>query len=348
MSIFHDHKQLLDSMTTAVFCVRTTGTFSYLNPAAENIFERSAHRLLETQLHQAFAIDAPRFWQAISNGDTLTLRDTVVSLLCSRQSLECDIHINQLSSGESLLELHPKSSPMLGKDSSTSATQDQMLELVRGMAHEIKNPLGGIRGAAQLLERQLNNEALSEYTGIIIEESDRLRDLIDRMLGPKHRPKFAPMNLHEVAERAARLVRHQYSNIEIIRDYDPSLPLVNGDGNLLIQAALNLVNNAAQAIKSQDSGRITIKTRVARKHVINNKVCRLVALLSITDNGPGIPKELLTRIFLPMFSGRPDGFGLGLPISQSIAQLHRGTIEVSSEVGRTKFTILLPIEEHTL
>jgi len=348
MTTFPDHKQLLDSMTTAVFAVHANGLFSYLNPAAENIFERSAKRLIETPLKQSLDIDAPKFWHAIQNRDTLTLRDTSVDLINGRRSIRCDIHINQLESGHSLLELHPINNPILHGDSATNATQDQMLELVRGMAHEIKNPLGGVRGAAQLLERQLEDEELTEYTSIIIEESDRLRDLIDRMLGPKHRPKFTSMNLHEVAERAARLVRHQFSNIEIIRDYDPSLPYIYGDGNLLIQAALNLVNNAAQAIHKQDNGRITIKTRVARQQLINDKVCRLAALLSITDNGPGIEQELITKIFLPMFSGRPDGSGLGLPISQSIAQLHRGTIEVNSREGHTNFTILIPIEDHIL
>jgi len=221
--------------------------------------------------------------------------------------------------------------------------------LVRGLAHEIKNPLGGIRGAAQLLARQLPEESLRDYTNVIIEEADRLRNLVDRMLGSNKLPSLAMTNIHEVLERVCSLVEAESQGcITLARDYDPSLPDVLIDREQMIQAVLNIVRNAMQAISSQNElrlGRITLRSRALRQFTIGHVRHRLVARVEIIDNGPGIPAELQDTLFYPMVSGRPDGTGLGLAITQNIISQHQGLIECESHAGHTAFSIYLPLEQ---
>lgn len=259
------HKQLLDNTSTAICMVASNGHLSYLNPAGEHLFSRSARRLLGLPLKQVLDVSVERFWNAIAVSQPLVIRSTSARILTQPQELTCDISLTPID-GSTLIEIsHRESQSNAEYGAATSERQHESLNLIKGLAHEIKNPLGGIRGAAQLLGKQLNEADLIDYTDIIVEESDRLRALVDRMMGPKHRPNMAAMNLHEVAERAARLAAHQYPNISIIRDYDPSLPDIQGDSNLLIQAALNLVNNAAQALESTPQSVITLRTRIRRK-----------------------------------------------------------------------------------
>jgi two-component system nitrogen regulation sensor histidine kinase GlnL len=215
--------------------------------------------------------------------------------------------------------------------------------LLRGLAHEIKNPLGGIRGSAQLLQRELASEELREYTQIIMDESDRLQSLVDRMLGPNKPLLLEPINIHKVLERVRQLVQVEAPvGVSIERDYDPSIPQVNGDGDLLIQAILNIVRNAAQAVGVR--GRILIRTRIHRQVTIGNKRNRLVVKIDVEDNGPGIPDALMGQIFYPMVTGRAEGTGLGLSIAQSLINQHGGLIECISEPGLTVFSIFLPLE----
>ncbi len=221
--------------------------------------------------------------------------------------------------------------------------------MIRGLAHEIKNPLGGLRGAAQLLARELPSEDLADYTNIIIEEADRLRNLVDNMLGPNTNPRMEPTNIHEVLERVRHLVEAEgLGNIRVLRDYDPSIPELIGDREQLIQATLNIVRNAMQALQqhgySVENPQITLRTRALRQFTIGSHRYRLVCRVDVIDNGPGIPESVREAIFLPMVSGRPEGTGLGLSISQSIINRHRGLIECVSEPGSTVFTLNIPLE----
>ncbi|QEP44918.1 PAS domain-containing sensor histidine kinase [Ectothiorhodospiraceae bacterium BW-2] len=214
--------------------------------------------------------------------------------------------------------------------------------LVRGLAHEIKNPLGGVRGAAQLLERELHDEELKEYTQVIIREADRLQELIDQMLGPKSPPVRRMISIHEALERVRQIVKADFpTTLEIIRDYDPSIPELMADLDQLIQALMNLARNAAQAVNG--NGRVTLRTRAVHQFTIGNQIHKLVAKIDIIDNGPGIDKDISESIFLPMISSKREGTGLGLPIAQSLINLHNGLIEWQSRAGHTQFTVLLPI-----
>ena len=217
--------------------------------------------------------------------------------------------------------------------------------LLRGLAHEIKNPLGGIRGAAQLLERELEDRKQEEYTQIIIGEADRLRMLVDRMLGPFGEPKKIPLNIHDVLEHVRQLVEAEREcSVLCKRDYDPSLPALYADRDQLIPAFLNLVRNAMQAVNN-GTGRITLHTRVERQFTIRSTLHRLVVLAQIIDSGPGVDPEIASSIFFPLVSGRSGGSGLGLPIAQSLVHRQGGLISFESEPGRTEFSVWLPVGE---
>jgi two-component system nitrogen regulation sensor histidine kinase GlnL len=221
-------------------------------------------------------------------------------------------------------------------------------ELVRNLAHEIKNPLGGIRGAAQLLAMEMDSKELTEYTSVIIHEADRLQALVDRLLAPHRKPHVVDdVNIHEVCERVRSLVLAEYPRgLEVRRDYDISIPEFRGDREQLIQALLNIVHNATQALEEQiddGNGRIVLRTRVARQATIGKQRTRLALELHVEDNGPGVPESLKDRIFHPLVSGREGGSGLGLTLAQTFVQQHHGTIVFGSVPGRTVFTILIPL-----
>lgn len=229
------------------------------------------------------------------------------------------------------------------KEEQLLAQQNTSRMLVRGLAHEIKNPLGGLRGAAQLLDLELQDPELKEYTQIIIAESDRLQDLMDKMLGPNKPAHKSQLNIHEVLERVRHLVTVEAAHgIMLQTNYDPSIPEIFADKNQLIQAILNIVRNAVQAV--QNHGVITIKTRVQRHMTIGRKRYKLTVKIDIIDNGPGIKPELMGQIFYPMITGRAEGTGLGLSIAQSLINQHNGLIECESEPGNTVFSIYLPLE----
>ncbi|HLX00931.1 MAG TPA: nitrogen regulation protein NR(II) [Trinickia sp.] len=225
-------------------------------------------------------------------------------------------------------------------------------QLIRNLAHEIKNPLGGIRGAAQLLEFELGareRNDLREYTQVIVKESDRLQTLVDRLLEPHRHPHVVgDVNIHEVCERVRAVILAEFPRgLTIERDYDVSLPDFRGDKEQLIQALLNIVRNAAQALReriSQGDARIELRTRIARKVTIAKRLCKLALDLHVIDNGPGIPEDIRDRIFYPLVSGREDGSGLGLTLAQTFVQQHDGLIEVESRPGHTEFQILLPLD----
>lgn len=215
-------------------------------------------------------------------------------------------------------------------------------ELIRNLAHEIKNPLGALRGAAQLLDRELERPELHEYTQVIMKEADRLQSLMDRLLTPHRLPQISQFNVHEALERVRSLLQAEFPDgIVIERDYDVSLPSVTADREQIIQALLNIARNGAQAM--QGKGRITLRTRIARRITLAKKMQRLALVVHIIDNGPGIAEELKDKIFFPLISGREGGHGIGLTIAQNFVSQHHGTIEVESRPGETRFSVQLPI-----
>jgi two-component system nitrogen regulation sensor histidine kinase GlnL len=231
----------------------------------------------------------------------------------------------------------------ISRDELILAQHQASRELIRGLAHEIKNPLGGIRGAAQLLEREFPDSEHREYTGVIIREADRLQNLVNRLLGPNRLPEKIDINIHEVLEHVRRLIEAEApQSVQVIRDYDPSIPELIGDREQLIQATLNVARNALQAVGRE--GRIIMRTRSRRQFTIGGKLHRLVMVIEIEDDGGGIAPDLLDKIFYPMVTTRADGTGLGLPISQYLIHSHGGLIECRSRAGCTVFSFILPFK----
>jgi two-component system, NtrC family, nitrogen regulation sensor histidine kinase GlnL len=220
-------------------------------------------------------------------------------------------------------------------------------QMIRQLAHEIKNPLGGIRGAAQLLAKQLDSAELREYTEVVISETDRLAGLVNTLLGPGGPPRKEPLNVHELLEYVIRLIdAEEHRSLSIRRDYDPGLPDIRLDRNQMVQALLNIVRNAAAALEGH--GTITLRTRATTNFTIGDICHRVIASIDIEDDGPGIPRDLQDSVFYPLVTSRPDGTGLGLPAAQELISRHGGLIEFESRPGRTVFSIRLPIEQQDI
>ena len=347
-------QRLLDYLTTAVLVVDSNLLIRYVNSSAEMLLELSSPRLLGTPVHQLFLESgkplASIAGALLAEGNPFTKRQATLTLP-SGNSISVDYTATPVQEGAEhylLLELQPMDRLLkISREASIMSSHQNSRALIRGLAHEIKNPLGGLRGAAQLLAKELPDPALQDYTDIIIAEADRLRNLVDRLLGPHKLPQQKPLNIHEVLERVIGLVEAESAGrICFERDYDPSIPDLRGDKSKLIQAALNVMRNAMQALTetSDRTPTILISTRVLRQFTLGDQRHRLVCCINIVDNGPGIPSELLQSIFFPMVSGRADGTGLGLSIAQSILNQHKGLIECSSEPGETRFTLYLPVE----
>jgi len=348
------YKSLLDNISTAVLLLDHELKIRYLNAAAEIMLEMSAQRLLGESIHQVFTEGGrplEGFEQALRSGQPFTKRQTSLRLAIPNDTIvDYTITPVLVDKGALIMEIQPLDRLLrISQEETMLASQQSTRMLVRGLAHEIKNPLGGLRGAAQLLARELPDDSLKDYTNIIIEEADRLRRLVDQLLGPHKAPDKKPMSVHEVTERIVALMEAEtQGRIVIKRDYDPSLPNITGDKQQLIQACLNIGRNAMQALRQQEnkSGVITIRTRPQRQFTIGPIRHRVVVRVDIIDNGPGIPDELSETLFLPMISGRPDGTGLGLSIAQTIVQQHGGLIKYESTPGNTVFSIYLPLESH--
>ncbi|MFG0382295.1 nitrogen regulation protein NR(II) [Pseudomonas sp. zbq_18] len=349
------HRLLLDNLTTATILLNAELCLEYMNPAAEMLLAVSGQRSHGQFISELFtespeALSSLR--QAVEHAHPFTKREAMLTAL-NGQTLTVDYAVTPiLSAGKTLLllEVHPRDRLLrITKEEAQLSKQETTKLLVRGLAHEIKNPLGGIRGAAQLLARELPNEGLRDYTNVIIEEADRLRNLVDRMLGSNKLPSLAMTNIHEVLERVGSLIEAEsQGSITLVRDYDPSIPDVLIDREQMIQAVLNIVRNALQALSTQSDlrlGRISLRTRTLRQFTIGHTRHRLVVKMEIIDNGPGIPQDMQETIFYPMVSGRPDGTGLGLAITQNIISQHQGLIECESHPGHTVFSIFLPLEQ---
>ncbi len=341
----------LENLTTAVLILDSEVCVRYLNPAAETLLETSAERAQGLKLRR-WLPHAPKFieglHEAIRTGRSYTEREMQVLLTGNREITASCTVTPLLDAGHApalLLEfIELEHQLRMSREEHLLAQQKTTQTMLRGFAHEIKNPLGGLRGAAQLLDLELDDPELREYTRIIIAEADRLRKLVDRMLGPNGRPCVTLLCIHEVLERVHSLITAEApAGVCVKQDYDPSIPFIRGDNDLLVQAILNIARNALQAVG--DKGIILFKTRIALQRTIGHRRHKLAVKIDIIDNGPGIPPELIEQIFFPMISGRPVGTGLGLSIAQNLINQHNGIIECDSRPGRTKFSVLLPLEE---
>ncbi len=336
--------QLLETLNTAVILLDDALRLTYLNPAAENLFEISRRQVSGQYwpgMLQAEKSLGDRLRGALHAQEPFTERELELHTAYGRH-ITVDCTVTPLSNGDLLLEIVRVDRHLrIAHEEHLLTQQRAARDLMRGMAHEIKNPLGGLRGAAQLLESELEQPELTEYTQVIIGEADRLRNLVDRMLGPNNVPDNRTVNIHQVIEHVRSLVDAEaHPGLELKREYDPSIPELQADAELLVQALLNLVRNAAQA----GARCITLRSRTQRQFTIGHTRYKLVIRLDVIDDGPGIAPDMQNKIFYPMVSGRPDGTGLGLSIAQSLINQHNGIIEFTSEPGNTRFTVLLPLE----
>ena len=340
----------LDLLSSAIVLVDARLVVRHVNPAAENLFAISSRKLLGHPLKKLVG-EPPELTAALDNalknnwsytGHNILLKVAQDLML----HVDCTVTPVNADGARLLLEVRPIDQQLKAAREEQLAQQQQAnRELVRNLAHEIKNPLGGIRGSAQLLERELDSKPLKEYTQVIIEEADRLQELMQRLLSSHRSMQPAQVNIHEILERVRRLIHAEYREVSVRRDYDTSLPDITGDREQLLQAVLNISRNAAQAMKGK--GEIVFCTRAARRVTLAKKHYQLALELQVIDNGPGIPEAIRDRIFYPLVSGRENGSGLGLTIAQSFVQQHGGTIDVSSQPGRTCFSLLLPLARRT-
>jgi len=333
----------LDLLATAVVVLDDEFVVRYANPAAENLLTAGARSLIG-QPFLGFFAERKDLERALEEARIIhwdySARN-VTYVRTGREPVPFSCTVTRIDAfGLSLLaELRPIEHELrLAREERQESEQQSNRELIRNLAHEIKNPLGGLRGSAQLLERELERPELREYTQVIIKEADRLQMLMDRMLTPHRAPRIEPVSVHEVLERVRSLGRAEFG-VDIERDYDPSLPELMGDREQLIQAVLNIARNAAQA----GARTITFRTRALRNVTIRKQRHKLALELQVIDDGPGVAEEIQDRIFNPLVSGREGGTGLGLSLAQTFVHYHQGVIEFESRPGRTTFRILLPI-----
>jgi len=338
----------LEFLSSAVVMISSDRSVCYLNPSAEHLFATS-HRICMGHHLSVLLGDIPGLWAALDNALANNWSHTSQNLIVKRANqptlhLDCTATPVDLPPARLLLEFRPLDAQLkVAREERLAEQQQANRELVRNLAHEIKNPLGGIRGSAQLLERELNDPQWREYTQVIIAEADRLQDLMNRLLNSHRMMHPTVVNIHDVLERVLRLIQAEFPDIAVRRDYDVSLPLLTADREQLIQAVLNIARNAAQAMQAK--GSVTLRTRATRQVTLAKRRHKLALELQVIDNGPGIPAHIRDTIFYPLVSGREGGTGLGLSIAQSFIEQHQGTIELESEPGHTCFTILLPITQ---
>lgn len=340
---------LANQLVTAILILDRNLTICYANPAAEALLIKSLCKLYGISFDLVFAntsITKSRLEQLLLTGQEFTDSDIVIQfnegyhftaeITASAVEFNKAPHVllefKQIDQQKSIsLEVFQQKQWISARD------------LIKGLAHEIKNPLGGLRGAAQLLSKELNQQQ-QEYTAMIIEQADRLTNLVDRLLGPNQLPQIQSHNIHSVLEKVYQVISFsEEQNIILKRDYDPSIPAIECDQEKIQQAVLNIVNNAIQAIG--EDHKITLKTRIASNKTINRKLVKLAVKISIIDDGPGIPANIKDTLFYPMVSGRTNGTGLGLSIAQTLINQHHGKLYCHSNPGHTEFVILLPLTQ---
>jgi two-component system nitrogen regulation sensor histidine kinase GlnL len=348
--------QLRNMLKTVVIIMDEHFDILYVNDAALALLETGLKQIHDRKFYEFFiedGIERATFEDALRNREDFSETEVQLCFKDGRCVLTditatCfDIDDQRLM----LLEIRQiDKQKKITQETQQHAQQQAARELVRGLAHEIKNPLGGIRGAAQLLEKELTNPNHKEFTQMIVDQSDRLRSLVDRLLGPNSLPQLKWVNIHEIIEKVRSVIELDIShNIAFARDYDVSIPDMYVDPDMVQQALLNIARNSMQALMSSETPEacITLKTRIERQSVIKGKRHGLCALISIIDNGPGIPRELKDTVFYPMVTSKQNGNGLGLSIAQTLTDHHNGKIDVESYPGYTEFTLYLPIEKRT-
>jgi two-component system, NtrC family, nitrogen regulation sensor histidine kinase GlnL len=343
----------LDLLATAVVALDAAYTVRYANQAAESLLGTGARSLLG-QRFAALFVDRAALESMLAEALAVHWSYRARTVDYDRPGrepmpLSCVVTPIDVPGTPLLVELRPIQEQLrLEREERLLDQQETTRELLRNLAHEIKNPLGGLRGSAQLLERELERADLKEYTQVIIKEADRLQVLLDRLLTPRRAVQLAQVNIHEVLERVRSLVQAEFpAGISVLRNYDPSVPDMVGDIEQLIQAVLNVVRNAAQALLSGANGgrggSIILRTRSARQVTIARQRHKLALELQVMDDGPGVPEDIRDRVFNPLVSGREGGSGIGLALVQTYVQNHGGVVEFDSRPGRTVFTLLLPL-----
>ena len=342
---------LLDLMTCAIVALDDKLRVLYMNQAAEVLLGQSLQRVNGMEINlitrsntlheQLEAISKQKEPHAIRAIELSITADEQVTLDCIATPQQDNVDFEQ---EWLLLEMYRVDRQLkIAREKQQQQQQQAIHELVRGMAHEIKNPLGGLRGAAQLLEAELSDSTLTEYTQIIISEADRLKELVDNLLGPAKLPQKEAVNIHEVLEHVCSLVHAECGHaISFERDYDPSIPEFYGDRGHIVQTCLNIFNNAVHALDG--TGIISLRTRIIRQFTIHQQRHKLVLKADICDNGQGIPEHLKDKLFLPMVSGHAKGSGLGLAIAQSLLSQYNGMIQYESIPGSTCFSLLIPLD----
>jgi two-component system nitrogen regulation sensor histidine kinase GlnL len=341
-----------DLLATLVAVVHHDGVVLFANAALEDALG-SSRRTIQGSPFSEFFSEPSVLQNALTGAGGNEFAAMRYDAWLKRLNLEpLPVHVVLAQSdlpGEVIIELLPLEQQARQDREERLLEQAQTnKELIRNLAHEIKNPLGGIRGAAQLLEMEMDSRELKEYTQVIIHEADRLQSLVDRLLAPHRRPHVVgDVNIHEVCERVRSLILAEFpKGLKVRRDYDTSIPEFRGDREQLIQALLNIAHNAAQALAeqiAQDTAQLTFHTRIARQTTFGKQRYRLALELHVIDNGPGVPDSIKDRIFYPLVSGRDGGSGLGLTLAQTFVQQHHGSIECDSVPGRTDFKILIPL-----
>ena len=355
--------QILDALATLVAVVDLHAKVQFANTALEDALATSRKAIEGTYLADCF-VDSHALLAAldgVAKNAFATLRYDALLKRHGHESMPVHVIVAQTDKPhEVIVEMLPlEQQAKLDREERITDQAQANKELIRNLAHEIKNPLGGIRGAAQLLQMELESKELTEYTQVIIHEADRLQTLVDRLLEPHRKPHVvSEVNIHEVCERVRSLIVAEFQQgskgldglvrpgLRVVRDYDTSIPDFRGDKEQLIQVLLNIAHNAAQVLTeriAQGDAQITFKTRVARQATFSKRRYRLALELHVIDNGPGIPDEIRDRIFYPLVSGREGGSGLGLTLAQTFVQQHDGLIECESQPGRTCFKILIPL-----
>ena len=342
-----DAGQILNSLINSVLLLDDDLAVHYANPAAQQLLAQRTRKHFGTPLPELvgyFSLNIELMRESLTAGQGFT--DSEVTLVVDGRAHVLSLTAQMLPEGLILVELAPMDNQRkLSQEQLQHAQQVAARDLIRGLAHEIKNPLGGLRGAAQLLSRALPDPALLEYTKVIIEQADRLRNLVDRLLGPQRPSQHVTQSIHQVAERVCQLVSMEKpDNVQLVRDYDPSLPELAHDPDQIEQILLNITRNALQAL-GEEGGTITLRTRTAFQITLHGVRYRLAARIDIEDDGPGVPAHLQDTLFYPMVSGREGGTGLGLSIARSLIDQHSGKVEFNSWPGHTEFSVFLPIRQ---
>ncbi|MFP1843335.1 nitrogen regulation protein NR(II) [Lonsdalea quercina] len=342
-----DAGQILNSLINSILLLDKNLAIHYSNPAAQQLLAQSSRKLSGTPLPELlgyFSLNIDLMLDSLNSGQGFT--DNEVTIVVDGRAHIMSLTAQRIHNDYILMEMAPMDNQRkLSQEQLQHAQQLAARDLVRGLAHEIKNPLGGLRGAAQLLSKALPDPSLTEYTKVIIEQADRLRNLVDRLLGPQQPGLHVTQSIHQVAERIFQLVSlEKANNVTLVRDYDPSLPELMHDPDQIEQVLLNITRNALQAL-GEEGGSITIRTRTAFQLTLHGVRYRLVARIDIADDGPGVPAHLQDTLFYPMVSGREGGTGLGLSIARNLIDQHSGKIEFNSWPGHTEFSVYLPIRQ---